>query len=158
MSLQECQCCFKEKQRVSVCSKQHVICKDCQQRLGRQDCLFCKPHIDNLHSIQIQVAPNAPNAPNVQTHTRASQPNLARNTLYCIRDTLIFMCYLARFVGAFLILVYVGKLFICLYFLANPDRDDSWFAWDRFNYVLGEALVGLVVLGILGGCCLGNRS
>ena len=145
MSGRECQCCFQEKPHLVICEKQHVVCRDCQKRLGRTDCLFCQPH---RRSVRIHISEEEP-----------TTPDTTRNIALCLlHGFCLLIFYLARAVSIFMGLVYLGKVLLYLYFTANPDRDSSWFGWDNFRYVIGEALLAIIALGILAGCCLGGRS
>ena len=145
MSGRECQCCFQEKPHLIICEKQHVVCSDCRKRLGRTDCLFCQPH---RRSVRIHISEEEPPTTDTSRNT-ASRP---------LHDICLITYYLAKAVAIFMGFVYLGKVLICLYFATNPHRDRSWFGWDNFRYVIAEAILGIVALGILAGCCLGSRS
>jgi hypothetical protein len=175
ISTNECQCCSNliPNNQVTVCEKQHVVCHGCYDKLGRSDCLFCIPHqtvtpgqtslrrgvrihIDTISSDQIQVNINIADNPSTDNSNMSTRiRKTVQDSLTCL---LYFTLTMAKFVSAFLLLVYLGKCYIWLYFTSNPDRDRSWFGWDKFNHILGEALLGLFGTCILVGCCIKDNN
>ena len=157
---QECQCCFKDiqdKTSLHICNKNHVICHECQQRMGRTDCLFCQPHTNLHNQSRIHIAPEFEviQLPRRPRRPPSRPPSCLEETLF---GTVVLILYLARIVAIFLGLAYLGKVFIYFYLWLNPETDYSWFGWDRFRYIIGEAFLGVAVLLILVGCGVGIRS
>ena len=137
VSLIQCMCCCEEKPRssVTVCRKNHALCAACAERLGRVDCLFCNPY-----------SPQKPEGPAISWTEKVK----------ILRDVcagLLLVCI--RFVTCFMALTYLGKCFVYLYLICNPDEDLDWFGWDRLDMCLGEALIGLFVGMMLVGMCCG---
>ena len=126
--MRDCVCCCEayNTSEVRVCDNDHAVCTACARRLGRADCIICLPF-----------APAAP-APACGAH-------VGRDVAVGVLSIVLASLQLA---AAFLAAVYAGKVCLWLYTLVSPQTD-AWFGWARFQYCLWEALIGMLVLGIL---------
>ena len=157
---QECLCCAEERNpdNLTVCEKGHAVCNGCQGNLGRQDCVYCLPH--QTIAVLPTVEESDRERPTHLTVTQVPLPTHPTRTgakRFCVECALFLRCPLT-YIGGFLALVYLGKVYIAFWFWCNPEMDHDWFAWDRLRYCLGEAFVGLIGTSILAGCCVSSRS
>lgn len=135
----ECNCCMENKniKDIVTCCKNHNICKSCMKKMNRTDCLICNPLQKNIKINNIR-------------------ENLSLYNCLSIILNLLFSFIMSNIIIAFciLLLAYIGKVYIYIYFKINSSADNSWFGWDKFNYILGETILGFFGSLIIGGCFL----
>lgn len=170
---QECQCCRVDVavDNVNECDKQHVVCHSCCNQMNRTDCMFCIPHHTSTQtsnqppgSLRIHIESGTPEDIRVQVNVSDNHARIRsrytewyrkiqsiRLGITCVAD---FMLVITTLVACFMSLVYLGKVYIWIYFRVHPERDDSWFGWDNFRYMIGEMFCGLVVSMLIVGCCI----
>ena len=107
-----------------MCNNDHAVCTACARRLGRADCIICRPF-----------APVAP----------AGGAHVCRDVAVGVLAMVLAALQLA---AACLAAVYAGKVCLWLYTRVSPQTD-AWVGWAGFQYCVWEAFLGMLVLGIL---------
>ena len=188
LTTRECQCCCQRTSIVSSsrCSKNHVICSTCKTRLNRKDCLFCQPH-QTSETVR-QMGRDNPNhrtrsnpivpvtlnnvSSSVEhqdirieiTRTNDSHPisGHRQEQNKCMRDVCECLGYCLGKMGkyglGFMTTVYLGKVYFAFFYYCNPQFDNSWISWDKFDYILGEAFCGFIGSIILYSCCCARND
>ena len=148
----ECQCCFNNTcvKTMTVCNKGHRVCTRCIKKLQRRDCLFCVPH-RMISIIETPINPTTQSASITPLHNKPPAYRHICNFLVSLRKLLYV---LAKLVLGFFALVYIGKVYVAIWYGCNPQMDSSWFSWGSLYYCIGEALIGLVVTMVFAGCCV----
>ena len=141
----ECQCCFNNTcvKNITLCDKGHRVCSQCIKKLQRRDCLFCVPH----RMISIIEQPINPTTTPISIIP-------VRNKYPVCRQLLDFLYFIAKLVLGFFAAVYIGKVYVAIWYGCNPQMDGSWFSWASLSHCIGEAFIGLVVSMVLAGCCV----
>jgi len=132
--IKECNCCMENIniKDIITCSKNHNICKSCMIKTNRDDCFICNPLEKNNKSEDRHI--------------------ILSLDCFIIFVKLLFSIIMSNIIVAccFLSFTYIGKVYIYIYFKINSTADNSWFGWDKFNYILGETILGFFGSLIIG--------
>jgi hypothetical protein len=161
-----CQCCFNNlsAKNTTVCNNGHRVCNQCTKKMKRMDCLFCSPY---HRSISIIDPPLNPTTPMARRTLHTTTP-MGRSTLHPTTPMARRTLKLRNFMGSlgkplysiiylvvgFFAAVYIGKVYVAIWYGCNPQFDSSWFSWGSLHNCIGEAFIGLVVSMVLAGCCV----
>ena len=136
--MEECACCSYSVLPTAHNRRPrgHVVCAECRQRLGREDCLFCNPCLQPLE-LQAEPQEEVPPAPG-PCGTRM------------LRGLRVVLGAGAAFVS----LVYAGKVYIWFIAAVVVDKECTWCHWDSFRYCTIEFMAGLLGTALL---CAGRE-
>lgn len=145
----ECLICFHTlpEQQFSICSKNHLVCKNCLKILSRQDCIICNPC-----SITITIEQDTLDTSNTLDTNREPtlgiqrEPSEIKECILCLRQVI-------KYLTIFWLSVYLGKVYFTFFYYCNSQLDGSWVSWTSFRYLLADALCGVIVSAILFSCC-----
>lgn len=130
--------------------------------MDRVDCLFCIPHRQTQPSKGVRTVVPSDNTDTITIEVPV--PSQSQISAYTVVDSItdwlvkLLQCIeiLVKLGIGFMAVAYVGKFYLCIYFAINPDRDDSWFGWDKFGHLFGEFMLGGTVSMVLMGCCVSD--
>jgi hypothetical protein len=147
-----------------VCVKDAwVVCSECNDKISI--CPICRTSINPINpNIIVNI-----NIHNLNSDTPPSNNRGSRNTNTPLKNLWYFM----KLPGFFILFVYIGKIYVYAYCTGTCDPKTQYviedgvktdtctcdsFAhrdnyWGDFHYCIGEALLAIIVSGIIFACC-----